>query len=258
MKIIQVPALSDNYSYLVIDEQTKSAVAIDPAGPPQMIEAAHKNGVKIEAILTTHHHADHAGGNQEMLKAIPSLKVYGGDERVEALTDKVNGGDKLKFGNLHVLIHFTPCHTSGHVLYQISNVLQADQPHCLFTGDTLFIAGCGRFFEGNAQQMYHNLIEVIGSLPKDTEIHCGHEYTVKNLEFAKTVDPHNKDVEAKLEWARKQRASGQSTVPSTVGEEFRYNPFMRVHEHGIAEAIGMNGASAVEVMAELRKRKDKF
>jgi len=129
----------------------------------------------------------------------------------------------------------------------------------LFTGDTLFISGCGRFFEGTAKQMYHALIEVVASMPPDTQVFCGHEYTVKNLQFALTVDPNNKAVKDKLEWAIKQRSQNFSTVPSTVGEELTYNPFMRVGQKEIAESLGLKSdASPIDVMAELRNRKDKF
>jgi len=258
MRIVQVPVLSDNYSYLVIDENSAVSFAVDPAGPKQMLEAASKENVKISCILTTHHHGDHAGGNKELSKALGGVKVYGGDDRVEAVTNIVGEGDQIEVGFLKVKVLSTPCHTSGHVLYQVSDSNEETKPIALFTGDTLFIGGCGRFFEGTAEQMHHALCEVIASLPLDTEIYCGHEYTVKNLQFALTVDPHNQAVKDKLEWAKKQRESNLSTIPSTVAEELSYNPFMRVAQPEISETIGMSGASPIEVMAQVRKLKDKF
>jgi len=250
--------LSDNYSFLIVDEQNKVALAVDPAGPQEMLDAASKEGAKLISVLTTHHHGDHAGGNSALVKAISGLKVYGGDERVEALTNKVSQGDHFEVGSLRVKVHFTPCHTSGHVLYEVSDKADVNGKIALFTGDTLFVAGCGRFFEGNAQQMYHALLEVIAKLPSDTLLYVGHEYTVKNLQFALTVDSNNPAVHDKLEWAKKQRSQGLSTLPSTVADELTYNPFMRVTNDAVADAIGLKGASPIEVMAELRRRKDHF
>jgi len=128
----------------------------------------------------------------------------------------------------------------------------------LFTGDTLFVGGCGRFFEGTAAQMYHNLIEVVAELPKLTQVYCGHEYTVKNLQFSLKVEPDNKNAQEKLEWAKQAIAKNEYTVPSTVQEELNYNPFMRVQQKSIAENLQMNNASPVEVMAKLRSMKDSF
>jgi len=258
MKIIQIPVLSDNYSYLVIDEKTKIALAIDPAGPAEMLAAMKKEDVTLDAVLTTHHHGDHAGGNSQLAKAISGLKIYGGDKRVESVTDIAKDGDRFQIGNLEVKVYFTPCHTSGHVLYEIWDADVSKDSHALFTGDTLFVSGCGRFFEGTAQQMYHALSEVVANFPHGTLVYCGHEYTVKNLEFAMTIEPKNPAVNNKLDWARKQRAQNLSTIPSTVGEELTYNPFMRVHEPAVAEAVGLAGAAPIQVLAELRKRKDKF
>jgi len=258
MKIVQVPVLSDNYSYLVIDEKSKTALAVDPAGPSEMLVAIKKEDVTLTTILTTHHHGDHAGGNSELSKSISGIKIYGGDKRVEAVTDIPKDGDHLQIGSLQVKVYFTPCHTSGHVLYEVWDTNSPKDPHALFTGDTLFVSGCGRFFEGTAQQMCHALLEVVAKFPHETQVFCGHEYTVKNLEFASTIETKNKAVKEKLEWAKKQRAQNLSTIPSTVGEELTYNPFMRVREMTVGESLGLLGASPIEVMAELRKRKDKF
>jgi len=256
MKIVQVPVLSDNYSYLVIDEKNRVGFAVDPAGSSEMLQAIERENIKLDSIFTTHHHIDHAGGNEKLGQELKNLKIYGGDERVQAINHKLKEGDVIQVGELTVKAHFTPCHTSGHLLYEVSD--KTSEIPSLFTGDTLFIAGCGRFFEGTAKEMYHALIEVVASLPLTTHIFCGHEYTVKNLQFALTVEPNNKAVKDKLEWATKQRAQNLSTVPSTIGEELAYNPFMRVKEPSIAESLGLQGASPIDIMAELRKRKDKF
>jgi len=255
MKVITVPVLSDNYAYLIVDENSKVAAAVDPAEPEKVLSAAHDAGVNIVSILCTHHHWDHAGGNAAMIKALPNLQVYGGDQRIPEVTHMVTEGQTFTIGALPVRVHFTPCHTTGHVLYEVSPA-DGSRPHALFTGDTLFVAGCGRFFEGTAQQMVHALIDVVAALPKDTLVYCGHEYTEKNLQFASLVEPHNTAVAKKLAWATLQKSAGHPTVPSTVGEELTYNPFLRVHETAVKEST--RASDPVEVMAELRKRKDNF
>jgi len=251
-----VPVNSDNYSYLIIDESSKTAAAVDPAEPKKVLDAAQKIGVSIKQILTTHHHGDHSDGNEELNKALGNVDVYGGDDRIPALNKKVGKGDTFKIGGITCKVHFTPCHTTGHVLYECQD---ASSPNAaLFTGDTLFVGGCGRFFEGTAAQMYHNLIEVVAELPKQTQVYCGHEYTVKNLQFSLKVEPDNKHAQEKLEWAKQAIAKNEYTVPSTVQEELNYNPFMRVQQKSIAENLQMNNASPVEVMAKLRSMKDSF
>jgi len=131
------------------------------------------------------------------------------------------------------------------------------EPGVVFTGDTLFIAGCGRFFEGSATDMYRALVEILGSLPPSTLVYCGHEYTVKNLKFAATVEPNSKAVADKLAWAKAQRDKGQPTVPSTIAEEFTFNPFMRVRENGVQAHAGRVG-DAIATMASIRSKKDVF
>jgi len=256
MRVLPVPVLQDNYSYLIIDDSKNIAVVVDPAEPNKVLEAANLQNVNIGLILTTHHHMDHAGGNEEMLKLVPNIQVVGGDERILAITRKVTKGDLLTIGSLNIKVHFTPCHTKGHVLYEINDTKESSKPHALFTGDTLFIGGCGRFFEGNAQEMYHNLIEVIANLPHETLIYCGHEYTQKNLEFATTLEPNNQDLKIKLEWTKQQRQNKLPTVPSTVSEELKYNPFMRVKEKVLSEVTNLK--DPIEIMKEIRARKDRF
>jgi len=207
MKITPIDVLGEsaNYAYLVIDEHSKEAAAVDPADPEKVISAAQKEGVKITTILTTHHHWDHADGNPGMCEKIPGLKVVGADDRIPKLNHKVKDGDKFNIGQLEVLVRFVPCHTTGHVYYIVKG--GQHQPLALFSGDTLFIAGCGKFFEGTAEQMRYALMEVAAKLPGDTQVWCGHEYTVGNLKFALSVDPNNKILQDKLEWAQKKKTS---------------------------------------------------
>ncbi|KAG6927451.1 hydroxyacylglutathione hydrolase-like, partial [Chelydra serpentina] len=167
MKVKVISVLEDNYMYLVIEENTKEAVVVDAAVPKRLLEIVRKEGVTLKAILTTHHHWDHARGNEELAKVYPELQVYGADERIGALTHKVTHNEELKFGDINVRCLFTPCHTSGHMCYFMWEENSPDAP-AVFSGDTLFIGGCGKFFEGTAEQMYRNLTEILGALPKDT------------------------------------------------------------------------------------------
>jgi len=253
MDVKIIPALTDNYMYLIVDNETKEAAVVDPVEPESVLGEIKGKDIRLTKILTTHHHWDHAGGNKKLLKVYPELPVYGGDDRVEGLTTRVDEGDKIFIGNLEVSCLHTPCHTRGHICYVVK---PKDQPPAVFTGDTLFIAGCGRFFEGTADQMYSNLYEKLGSLPNDTKVFCGHEYTYANLKFASLVDPENKAVASKLKWAETMRVERQTTVPSTIGEEKETNPFMRVDSKVLQARAG--SSDAVQTMAYIRREKDNF
>ncbi|XP_031669976.1 hydroxyacylglutathione hydrolase, mitochondrial isoform X1 [Oncorhynchus kisutch] len=255
MKVELLPALTDNYMYLLIDEESKEAAIIDPVEPVKVVEAIRKHGVRLTTVLTTHHHWDHAGGNEKMVRLVPGLTVYGGDDRVDALTKKVKHSNTFKVGSLTVKCLFTPCHTTGHICYLVTKD-NSTEPPAVFTGDTLFVAGCGKFFEGTAEQMYRALIDVLGRLPPETRVYCGHEYTVNNLKFARNVEPDNEVIKKKLAWAKEKVSNGEPTIPSTVAEEFKFNPFMRVKEKSVQEHAGQN--DPVETMRSLRKEKDGF
>jgi hydroxyacylglutathione hydrolase len=183
--------------------------------------------------------------------------VGGKGDHVPAATMEVEDGQVLELGHLQIRVLQTPCHTRGHVLYFVSAPGE-QQPPCLFSGDTLFIAGCGRFFEGSAQDMFTALCVKVARLPDSTLVYCGHEYTVNNLKFAASVEPDNEDVKRKLEWSMAQRQKGLPTIPSTLAEEKRTNPFMRVHELAVVAITNQSGNDPVAVMKELRARKDAF
>lgn len=263
MKVIPIRALQDNYMYLLIDEVTLHAAAVDPVNASAIAHAVSDQGVDLKAILTTHHHYDHAHGNADMLTIFPDLVVYGGDSRVQALTKSVSHGDTIKLGSLSIECLSTPCHTRGHICYYVTSETEsgslgstANVERAVFTGDTLFIAGCGRFFEGSSDQMDHNLNFILGNLPSDTRVWCGHEYTVTNLKFALTVEPQNMDIKSKLTWAQKKIDQHEPTVPSTIGEEKKINPFMRIRKSQVKKFTGETDDH--EVMAVLRHRKNEF
>lgn len=256
MKVKVLSALEDNYMYLIIDEKTKIAAAVDPVEPDKIIAAVKDEGVHLSTVLTTHHHSDHAGGNKDLAAKVKSLHVYGGDDRIDALTNKVTDGNQFNIGSLSVTCLFTPCHTKGHICYFVKPETRDNDP-AVFTGDTLFIGGCGKFFEGTADQMYQALVQKLGNLPGNTKLYCGHEYTASNLTYALHAEPDNEAVKAKLVWAKNQRAKSLPTVGlSTVADEFTYNPFMRVHEKSLQ--MRANTSSPVETMGYLRYEKDHF
>lgn len=252
MTIKILPALQDNYMYLIVDNETKEAAIIDPVEPDKVVEAIQEENVKLTSIMTTHHHWDHSGGNKKLSQAVKGLTVYGGDDRVDALTKKVTDGTKFNIGSLSVKCLHTPCHTTDHICYVVGS---PEKPEAVFTGDTLFIGGCGKFFEGDAQMMYTALIEKLSALPDDVKVYCGHEYTVQNLKFAKIMEPGNGDLIKKLDWAESMRQNSEPTVPSTIGEEKKYNPFMRVGAETIQVNFGSEG-NAVKTMKDLRHKKD--
>lgn len=258
MKIQLLPALEDNYMYLLIDEETKQCAAVDPVEPEKVLKAVDDAGVALTSVLTTHHHWDHAGGNEKFIdltkKKGLDVKVFGGDDRIGALSNKVKHGDKFKIGSLDIECLFTPCHTSGHICYYVTSS-KGDQP-AVFTGDTLFMGGCGKFFEGSPDQMYKALVEILAKLPLNTRVFCGHEYTVNNLKFAAHVEPSSDEVKKKLAWATTQRSKGLTTIPSTIEDELKFNPFMRVKESNVQAHVGKT--DAVETMGALRAEKDNF
>ncbi|XWS08401.1 hypothetical protein CRYUN_Cryun41cG0076700 [Craigia yunnanensis] len=256
MKIFEIPCLEDNYSYLIIDESTKEAAVVDPVEAEKVVEAANQQGAILKLVLTTHHHWDHAGGNDKIKQLLPGIKIYGGSlDNVRGCTHQLQNGDTLSVGShLNILALHTPCHTKGHISYYVTG--KDGEDPAVFTGDTLFIAGCGKFFEGTAEQMYQSLCVTLGSLPKPTRVYCGHEYTVKNLQFALTVEPKNARIQQKLAWANSQRQAGLATIPSTIEEEMETNPFMRVD---LPELQGSSGCqSPVEALREIRRMKDNW
>lgn len=254
MHIKILPALQDNYMYLIIDSSTRDAAIVDPVDPDSVLRAVKEENCNLTKVLTTHHHWDHAGGNEKLVKKFQDkLAVYGGDERIGALTNRVIQDDKIQIGKLNVKCIFTPCHTTGHICYYVE---APNGEKAVFTGDTLFQSGCGRFFEGTAEQMYSALCEKLSSLPDETKVFCGHEYTLQNLSFARHVEPQNEDVLRRIEWAKQKRAENAPTVPSLIADEKRFNPFMRVHEKTVQSHAKQT--DPIQTMAAIRKEKDTF
>ncbi|OGP54338.1 MAG: hydroxyacylglutathione hydrolase [Deltaproteobacteria bacterium GWD2_55_8] len=255
MRIVQIPLLRDNYAYLIVCEKTNNAAIVDPSEAGPILSKVKEEKVTLRAILNTHHHHDHTGGNPGLLDRW-TLQVYGyaaDKERIPGLTHPLNDGDEVRIGELTGKVLFIPGHTRGHIAYLFENKL--------FCGDTLFVAGCGRLFEGTAEQMHDSLTK-LRQLPEDTLVYCGHEYTEKNIQFALTLEPNNKHLTEKMQRARSLRAKGISTVPSTMAEEMETNPFLRWESKEIQDNLRKNfphlGLDPVSVFAKIRELKDQF
>ncbi len=258
MPIVPVPQLTDNFAYLVIDEAAKLCGVVDCSEADKVLAEVSARGLDLVAALSTHWHFDHVGGNQDLLKAKPAIRVYGARAeggRIPGLTDPLDDGGKVKIGSLEARVIGIPAHTSGHIAYYFP------QLKAVFTGDTMFIAGCGRVFEGKAATMVESLRK-LAALPDDTRVFCGHEYTEKNLRFALTLEPNNRDIKDKHEWAIKMRSEGKWTVPSTIGEEKRINPFLRIDSAELRASLKRKDPSLaddpVAIFAKARELKDHF
>jgi hydroxyacylglutathione hydrolase len=257
--VVAVPQLADNYAYLVIDPASHDAAVVDCADAPPVLDEARRRGARLVAVLATHHHFDHVGGNLDLLAAVPGLKVYGSADdapRIPGITNQVRDRDDVTVGPLRGRIIFIPAHTSGHVAYHFP------AEGAVFTGDTLFAAGCGRLFEGDAAQMMSSLGK-LAALPGDTRVYCGHEYTEKNLRFAATLEPGNQAVADKLRRVEALRREGKPTVPSTVAEEKATNPFLRTDSPELAASVrervpGVPAGDPVALFAAVRALKDRF
>jgi hydroxyacylglutathione hydrolase len=253
LEIEQIPVLSDNYVYLVHEPAAGATAVVDPALARPVLERLAARGWKLDWILSTHHHADHTGGNLE-LKKETGCKVAGPKAdaaRIPGIDHLLAEGDSFKLGEAEAKILETPGHTSGHISFWFEDA------RALFCADTLFSLGCGRLFEGTPALMWSSLSK-FAPLPDDAVVWCGHEYTQSNARFALTVDPDNPDLRKRAEEVERLRAEGRPTVPTTLGLERRTNPFLRPNDPAIRRTLGMESASDVEVFAEIRKRKDRF
>jgi len=242
MRIEIVPYLKDNYGYLVVCDKTNACAIVDAGEAAPILAAVAKSGLSPSVIWSTHHHPDHTGANEEVAEAlkIKEIVAHTSDRgRVPGQTRELRDGEEFSFGSLAIRALHVPGHTMGAVAYFVSDGVD----RAVFTGDTLFVAGCGRLFEGTPDDMFTSMRE-LAELPGDTRVYCGHEYTEANLRFAANVEPDNAAVSAAIALAKTKRAGGAPTVPSTIADELATNPFMRAKD-------------AVE-LGQRRGRKDTF
>lgn len=253
LEIHQFPCLNDNYGYLVHEPLSGATAAIDTPEVKPILAALEEKGWTLTHILNTHHHFDHAGGNAE-LKEKTGCTVIGpkGEKGLIPGIDRAVGeGDIVELGAARARVIEVPGHTRGHIAYSF------DEEHIAFVGDTLFALGCGRLFEGTAQQMWTSLGKLM-ALPDDTVVYCAHEYTQANARFALSVEPDNAALAARAKEIDEKRSRGEWTVPTTIGLEKKTNPFLRAASPDLRRAIGLEAAADVDVFAETRKRKDNF
>lgn len=255
LEIVPVPAFRDNYIWTLRAPGGRSAVVVDPGDAAPVLEHLAQEGLELSAILATHHHPDHVGGIAELV-ARRNVPVYGPrGEPIPTMTHPVGGGDEVSLPQLGVTFQVLdiPGHTRAHVAYYGAGAL--------FCGDTLFACGCGRLFEGTAEQMYASLGK-LSSLPDDTRVYCGHEYTLANIGFARTVEPGNDALALREQQARRLREAGRPTLPSTLGEEKQTNPFLRCAEPAVIESankyLGARIADPVRVFSAIRDWKNRF
>jgi hydroxyacylglutathione hydrolase len=238
LTVAPVPVLNDNYVWLLHDEASGETAAVDPSVGPPVLEAAEARGWRLTQVLNTHWHPDHTGGNQAIHEAT-GVPVSGPKEveRVYKVDRVLAEGDRIAVGGFEAEVWEIPAHTAGHIAFYFESA------KAVFVGDTLFAMGCGRLFEGTAEQMHANIQRLAG-LPDDVRVYCGHEYTLANARFAVTVEPDNAELVERLSRVAGARERGEVTLPTTIGDERATNPFMR--------------ANSVEEFARLRSLKDSF
>lgn len=255
MRIVTVPCLKDNYAYLAIASNGDAAI-VDASEAAPVREALAREGATPRAIWSTHHHWDHVGGNVELAKEFGlEVVAHASDAgRLPALTRGVQAGDVVRVGDVAARC----IHIPGHTLGALGYFVDSGSERVVFTGDTLFAAGCGRLFEGTPAQM-HASLALLAALPSDTRVFCGHEYTESNLRFAAHLEPSNADIPRARERAAKLRSTGSPTIGTTLEDERRTNPFLRVRSPELRATLGLaKDTDDVAAFAAIRSAKDAF
>jgi hydroxyacylglutathione hydrolase len=237
MQIVAVPAFADNYIWLLHDEASGETAVVDPGDAAPALAELDRRGWHVTQVWNTHHHWDHSGGNVAMKEATGCTVSGPATESIPARDVPLSEGSELRIGNHTGRVIEIPGHTLGHV------ALIFDDPAIAFVGDTLFAMGCGRLFEGTAEQMHHSL-QRLAALPEETALYCGHEYTLANARFAIHAEPDNAAIAARLKQVEALRDAGKITLPTTVAQERETNVFVR--------------ATKVGEFARLRAEKDSF
>jgi hydroxyacylglutathione hydrolase len=248
-----IPCLNDNYAVLVHEPESDTTALVDAPEAAPILSALEREGWELTHILITHHHGDHVQGIKALRAKFP-VPVYGPRAEAHKIPDisvKLGDRDVAEVWPLRANVIETPGHTAGHIVYHFP------KEALLFAGDTLFALGCGRPFERPAEVLWQSLRK-LRDLPPETKIYCGHEYTLANAKFSVTVDPKNMQLKARLKQIEDKRAKNQPTVPSTLEEELRTNPFLRADDPSVQETIGMGGGDPAAVFTKLRELKNTF
>jgi len=253
--VITIPALGDNVIY-VVRYDAKDSFVVDPGEASAVLGILKKHGLALTTILLTHHHGDHVGGASELKRKTGCEIIAGYKGHSRDVNKVVEDGRILSMGEAKIKVLATPGHTRSSVCYYMQPC-DTISKGMLWTGDTLFVGGCGRLFECDPQTMWDSLLK-LALLPDDTLVYCGHDYTVDNYEFALSIEPDNQAVRQRLDDVRQVQRRGRQTVPSSILQEKATNPFLRADSPELKSALGMRNAPAVEVFAELRRRKDRF
>jgi hydroxyacylglutathione hydrolase len=255
-KIVAIPAFKDNYIWAVHSLEGSQIVVVDPGAADPVFDYLQNNNLTLTGILVTHHHWDHSGGVPDLMSQFPEIKAYGpAQEKVAGLTHLVKENDEISFAEFGLDLHVIdiPGHTLGHIAYVGHDIL--------FCGDTLFSCGCGRIFEGTPAQMYHSL-DKIKKLSKNTQIYCGHEYTLANMTFAQLVEPKNKALYARQKIVKDLRLRSLPSLPVTLATELETNPFLRCNEMSVVSSVQKHVKATVtdpvSVFAHLREWKNHF
>jgi hydroxyacylglutathione hydrolase len=255
-KLTPLAAFDDNYIWVIESPHDSTIAVVDPGDADVVEEYLVQSNKTLAAILITHHHRDHTGG-VEQLKSRFSVPVYGSSEsKFPGVTHPQSDGDSIELFGQSISIKSVPAHTLDHIAY----LVQGDCPQ-LFCGDTLFLAGCGRLFEGSADQM-QQAMDYFASLPDNTEVYCTHEYSLANLAFAKAADPLNEEIDQAIRQCKQLRADNLPTLPSSIGQERLINPYMRTRETALIQSASQFAnqtlSAGVETLAALREWKNNF
>ncbi|NOU23858.1 MAG: hydroxyacylglutathione hydrolase [Methyloglobulus sp.] len=251
LEITIIPVLVDNYIYIIHDPVSRETAAVDPALAQPVLDVLQEKGWQLTYIWNTHHHSDHIGGNLQ-LKQKTGCRIIAAQadwDRIPGIDQGVNEGDVISLGLHKASVLATPGHTRAHIVYHFAD------DNILFCGDTIFVMGCGRLFEGTAEQLWHSL-QKLKALPKATLVYCTHEYTQANGRFALTVDPDNQQLQQRMIEVNRLRSNKQPTVPTTIAEELATNPFFREDSADLQKTIGMTHSKPVEIFAKIRRLKD--
>lgn len=255
-KLTPLAAFDDNYIWVIESAKDSSIAVVDPGDAAVVEHYLAQSKKTLAAVLITHHHRDHTGG-VEQLKSRYSVPVYGSSEsKFPGVTHSLSDGDSIQLFEETLSIKAVPAHTLDHIAYLVNG----DTPK-LFCGDTLFLAGCGRLFEGSADQM-QQAMDYFASLPDSTEVYCTHEYSLANLAFAKAADPTNSEIDNATTQCEQLRADNKPTLPSNIGLERKINPYMRTRETALIQSASQYKnktlSAGVETLAALREWKNSF